>query len=443
MRDFLAIITVKFLVKVMNLLGYKGGTLPGRIGLIISPNVLKHLHYPKDIIFITGTNGKTSVTNMVCNVFDQQGFKILGNRLGDNLEWGITTSLLLGSTMSGRVRADIVCLEVDELTGIKLMESIQPTVLLVNNFFRDQLDRVGEMDTLISLYENVVRNFEGCVILNANDPNVTRLALHDTKARLKFYGMEANDSILSTTQEFGEGQRCPKCGSSLHYSARFYSHVGIFDCPNKDFKTFKYDIQAEKINLENATFVVNGVEYSIMYDMLYSVLNQSAVIALASEFNVSSDVIQNAFKSFYVNNGRMESLRLNEDYECLLNLIKNPAGASEIIKFVSKQPEEKAVLCLLNDNDADGNDISWIWDAPFDRLVQPQTHVIICSGNRAYDMALRFKYSNYPTDKIIVLEDKAEAVLKLKEYSMKSYILSNYTALQPTRKELKKIAYEM
>lgn len=443
MRDFLAILTVKIMVKVMNWFGYRAGTLPGRIAIKINPQILKHLKYPKDVIFITGTNGKTSVTNMVCNVLEKHGLKVLGNRLGDNLDWGITTAILLGSSLSGQIKADVVCLEVDELTGVRLIQSITPNYILVNNFFRDQLDRVGEMDTLINLYERIVADYTGCVVLNANDPNVMRIAQVPTRARFKFYGLKPNESIISNQNEAAEGRRCPKCGAVLQYSARFYSHIGVYHCVNHDFMTPNYDIEAKDIDLQQGTFKVNDISYHIMYQMLYSVLNQCAVIALAEEFKVNPTTIKEAFKTFYVNNGRMEKLRLRENRDCLLNLVKNPAGAGEVIKYVAKQPETKAILCILNDNDADGNDVSWIWDTPFDYLVNEKTEAIICSGTRAHDMAIRFKYADISLDKLIIIPDKAEAVLKLQSYDLNSYILSNYTALQATRKELKKIAYEM
>lgn len=443
MRNFAAIVIVKLLTKLLKLLGHKGGTLPGKVGLLISPNILKKLKYPKDIIFVTGTNGKTSVTNMIYNVLNKQGYRVISNRGGDNLVWGIATSLLMGSTLRGTVSADIICLEVDELTGIKLMKMIQPSILLVNNFFKDQLDSIGELDTQIDMYEELITDFKGLVIINANDPNVTRLAHIPTQATFKSFGIIDMDLKLCQKRFFDSGMRCPKCDEMLDYSTRYYSHLGVFSCPNCEFKMQPCDTLVTQIDVSKGTFMVNGITYSIMYDMMFSVLNQCAVISVAGIFNVESKLVQEAFQSFYVNNGRMESIQLIKGQECLINLVKNPPGASEITRFILRQPDEKAILCVLNDNEADGCDVSWIWDTLSKELSTSKAAVIICSGSRAYDLALLFKYSSFPLERLRIVEDKRVAVLTLKSYEMKSYILSNYTALQPIRKELKKIAYEM
>lgn len=439
MRKFLAILCCRIVYRILNLVGHRGGTLPGRIALWIDPKILAHLDYPEQRIFITGTNGKTSVNNITSQILSKGGYKVVYNQFGDNLDWGITTTIINHAKLSGQVSGDLLCLEVDELAGAKLMDLIQPTHIAVNNFFRDQLDRVGEMDTLISIYEAKLKTFTGTLILNSNDPNVNRLALSAPGARILAYGVEANPQIVGDDTEVGEGTHCPVCDAPLDYTAHFYSHIGIYHCPHEDYGMLKQDLTATDVDLAGGTFKVGAISYPLMYPLTYSVFNQMAALTLARAFKVDSQAAIEVFTSFRVDNGRMESFVIHHGRTCVLNLAKNPTGAGEIIKFIQRVETEHVLLVVLNDNEADGTDVSWIWDTPYDHLVTPSTKAILCSGTRAYDMAIRFRYSDMALNALTVIEDKGEAVKALSGYDCDAYVLSNYTALQATRKELQKI----
>ncbi len=440
MRTSLAVLVAKTVQWAMKGFGYRAGTLPGRLALMIDPQLFAHLSYPKERIFITGTNGKTSVNNITSQLLIHSGYAVVCNHYGDNLDWGLASTMIDKATLSGRLKGDILCCEVDELTVVKLVDVIHPTMLVINNFFRDQLDRVGEMDTLIALFEKKLQSYTGRLILNSNDPNVNRLALSAPLATRLNYGVEPSAEIISKDSEIGEGTRCPLCFKELVYSARYYSHIGVYACPEHTDLMRRPDLLATQVSLSENRFVLNGETYPLMYNLTYSVFNQLAALSVASCFDVDPETARQVFASFRLENGRMESFTIREGRNCILNLAKNPAGASEIIKFVRRYNHDHVLLSILNDNDADGTDVSWIWDTPYQDLITPSTQMILCSGKRAYDMAIRFRYTGFDMSRIAVIEDKAEAVKALSTYDMDSFVLSNYTALQATRKELEKIA---
>ena len=256
----LAILATKLSAHILHLF-HRGGSLPGTIGLKIDSDILKGLRFEGPIILVTGTNGKTSTANMITDLMSYSGYKVISNRKGDNLRPGIVTTIVTNSTILGKVKANALVLEVDELNIRHILPNIPVSALVVTNFFRDQLDRAMEMERLISTIESVLPNYDGELILNANDPNVVRLSLKAPKAHVTYYGIEENDYSRTSTKEASEGKFCPKCNERLVYDYYQYSHIGKFHCPNCGFASPKADVSLENIDLINQTFTNEKVKY--------------------------------------------------------------------------------------------------------------------------------------------------------------------------------------
>lgn len=434
MKNKLVLLITKLIQKILKLMG-RGGSLPGQIALKLSPNVLKSLEYPENVILVTGTNGKTTTTNMIYEVMQKKYDKCICNKRGDNLLYGVATLMLSNAKMNMKVDADCIVIEVDELNVPKVLSNLAVSDVVINNFFRDQLDRAGEMNTVVTKIENAISDYNGRLILNGDDPNVCRLA-NNTKAKVVYYGVEENDASFKTSKEANEGKFCPVCDSELNYEYYQYSHIGRFSCPNCDFGNHKISFLANNIDLNQKTFVVNDYLYHATQDALYAVYNCVALVSIATIYDIDKSVIDDVLKNFNLNDGRMETFNLGK-CKCLLNLVKNPTGANEVMKYILRDEKDKDILIVLNDNAQDGIDVSWIWDAQFEMLIQDNTKNIICSGKRAYDMALRLKYSGY-TNNLEVIEDKEAAVKRLKEISENAYVISTYTALQTMRAILRR-----
>lgn len=425
---------VKLTESILKKMG-RGGSFPGIVGLKMDPHFIEKFHMPKIVILVTGTNGKTTTQNLIAESLRRSGLKVINNTHGDNLNVGIATLLATNSDMHFNVLADAAVIEVDELTLYRQFKNLHPTALVVTNFFRDQLDRAGEMETIIRKIMDVTQDFEGDLILNGNDPNVMRIGYNAPKARKHYFAVGRNAVSRETTDEASEGKFCPRCGAPLHYAYYQYSHIGKFHCDNDGFGVVPYDVEVNSIDYDKGTFEADGHTYHSFTDAIYAIYNCAAVLTVMKALGLDPTAAGEVFATFVLKEGRNEVFQLKKP--CVINLAKNPTGTNEVLKYILAQPGEKNILILLNDNDQDGHDISWIWDAHFERLNVPSVKKIVCSGTRAYDMALRLKYEGLE-DRIIVRENAAEAVDWLNEADLPSYVISTYTALHSTRALLKK-----
>ncbi len=413
----------------------RGGSLPGELALRMDKNFIARFHMPKIVILVTGTNGKTTTSNLLAESLREAGLSVLNNRRGDNLNVGIATLLASGADADYTITADAVVIEVDELTLYRQFQHLHPTHLVVTNFFRDQLDRAGEMETIIRKIMDVTEDFEGTLILNGDDPNVIRIAEHARKAKVHYFSVDENTLSRAVPDEAGEGKFCPRCGRRLVYTYYQYAHIGRFYCPYDDFGKITPDIVAQRLDFEEGTFVAGRRTYPMFMPTLYGIYNCCAVLAVMQSLRLDTVHAASVFAQYHLNEGRNERFALSRP--AVLHLIKNPTGANEVMKLVLTNHNRKNICIILNDNDQDGRDVSWIWDAHFDRLNDPLVDQIVCSGLRAYDMALRLKYDGL-LDRVKVIEKPAAAVHWLNLERKDSFILATYTALHPTRRLLAK-----
>ncbi len=415
----------------------RGGSFPGEIALRLDPDFINKVQMPEIVIIVTGTNGKTTTSNLIADALRQAGLKVINNRRGDNLNVGIATLLAANVDSHYCVKADAAVIEVDELTVYRQFKALKPTHLVVNNFFRDQLDRAGEMETIIRKIQEVTEDFEGHIILNGDDPNVLRIADTAKKAMIHYFSVGENPVSRKETDEASEGKFCPHCGAPLVYSYYQYSHIGRFVCPNDGFGNITPYIKVTDVDYDRYEFTCEGRKFHSFMNTIYAVYNCAAVLSVMKTLGLDPSHADRTFRTFVLNEGRNEVFELSKP--CVINLVKNPTGANEVMKYIVSQPGEKNICIFLNDNDQDGHDVSWIWDAHFERLDVPEVRKIFCSGLRAYDMALRLKYEGLE-DRIEVIEDSTAAIHRLNTENLESYVIATYTALHPTRAILRKEA---
>ena len=386
------------------------------------------------IIAVTGTNGKTSVTNCIARMFEKSGKKIITNREGNNLDTGICSLLLRHCDMKGRVKADMLILETDESHVPVVYSQLKLETLIVLDFFRDQLDRNGEMETLIQKINGFCKTFGGNLILNGDDPNTARLgrANPDNK-NVKYFHAQRYAYATDKAFEASEGRFCPFCGEELKYEYYQYSHIGKFRCEKCGFGDYEPYITAGSIDLSKPEFTADGNRYTPKLNSIYNVYNMTAVAAAAKLYGIDQKITDSVISGYTVKNGRMESFMLG-DRLTTLNLAKNPVGANMTLRVMNEMEGEKELLFVLNDNVADGLDVSWIWDINFS--VFERVTRVVTSGTRAYDIAVRIKCSGFDQAKIVVKPDLDEAVEELASTPGRKFVIANYTAVQPTRAAL-------
>ena len=406
------------------------GNMLGKIVKKLSPDILKSIKIDCPVIAVTATNGKTTTNNAIRYMLEQNGKKVVSNREGNNMETGIITALIKNCTLTGKIKADFVTFEVDESYVPIVFKKIPLNTLVVLNFFRDQLDRNGEVESLILKINEFLKTYDGNLVLNNDDPNVARLGrANENNKNVYYFSVDKYKYATEEQSEAGEGKFCPFDKTRLEYEYYQYSHIGKFKCPKCGYGEENLYTKVEKVDLDAKTFKEEDITYEFLANNIYTIYNYAAVISVAKLYDLDA---KEAIKTFKLDNGRAENVKIN-GCETIINLAKNPTGANVSLRTLNEDKEEKELLFVLNDNSADGRDVSWIWDINFN--VQNVTR-IVTAGTRAYDMAIRIKTSGFDENKIEPYLDIKEALQALYKTNTKKYVIANYTALQPTRKEI-------
>ena len=406
------------------------GNMLGKIVKKLSPDILKSIKIDCPVIAVTATNGKTTTNNAIRYMLEQNGKKVVSNREGNNMETGIITTLIKSCTLTGKIKEDFVTFEVDESYVPIVFKKIPLNTLVVLNFFRDQLDRNGEVESLILKINEFLKTYDGNLVLNNDDPNVARLGrANENNKNVYYFSVDKYKYATEEAVEAGEGKFCPFDKTRLEYEYYQYSHIGKFKCPKCGYGEENLYTKVENVDLDEKTFKEDGITYEFLANNIYTIYNYAAVISVAKLYDLDA---KEAIKTFKLDNGRAENVKIN-GCETIINLAKNPTGANVSLRTLNEDKEEKELLFVLNDNSADGHDVSWIWDINFN--VQNVTR-IVTAGTRAYDMAIRIKTSGFDENKIEPYLNLKEAVEALYKTNTKKYVIANYTALQPTRREI-------
>lgn len=438
LRNSLAIIACKMLIRLGVLMGKKGSSLPGSIAMRISPSVLKALasQIKKEIILVCGTNGKTTTNNLIYSLLSNDGSTVVCNNVGANMLPGVACAFISKAKISGRLNADYAAIECDEASLRHIVKHLTPHKIVITNLFRDQMDRYGEIEGTIKLINEAIDKVpDTTLILNADDP-FTRQFGKGRKAI--YYGVSEN--VLSP--EDTESVLCLECQSPLSYEYNHYNQLGKYSCPSCGFCRPNPHYSATRVDIQGSLkFVLSfkGVQHkmNVNYRGFYNVYN---ILASFAVFESAGGDIQSAkevFDAYKPQLGRMEPFTIGGK-AVILNLAKNPAGFNQALSAVSADNRTKNVLIAVNDAPSDGIDISWLWDTDFESLCKSDIKTVYVSGTRMYDVALRLKYAGVKNVKTV--EINADT---LKELTCQSgevcYLLVNYTVLFGTQSILKEL----
>lgn len=443
-RRITAIAAAKLLICLSRLLGNQGTDFPGRVARIIDPDILKKLaaNVREEIYIITGTNGKTTTTNMIARILEEKGYSYVHNRAGANMVTGITTAFIKEANLVGNRPFEYALLETDEANVPLLLKELTPRVVLITNFFRDQLDRYGELDRTISLIKDAVRDTDIELVLNADDPLVVHFQ-NETGLHCWYYGFDDTEYDVFEGEESREGRYCEFCGEELQYERFHYAQLGKFKCLKCGSSNPRRNFTGHDLHMTpQIHFSVNNMEIYSPYLGFYNAYNILAAVSVAKLVGIQDDIVQRAIASYQPRAGRMEQFQIG-DKKAIQILVKNPTGLNQTLAALNTDPASKSLFFALNDNAADGRDISWIWDAQVESITCPEAAVksITCSGLRSGDAALRFKYAGFD-EEIITVESDLEAGIKacLSIEAEVYYFLCTYTTLFASRKILSRLA---
>ena len=388
-----------------------GGTsIVGIVAQRLYPGIVGHLagQLEHGSVIVTGTNGKTTTSGFIAAILRDAGLRVWHNREGSNLMSGVASSLVIRALPNGNLRGKgraISILEIDEAVVSQAVQTIPPRVAVFTNLFRDQLDRYGEVDTVAARWRGAVESLPASttLVLNADDPTIAYLG-ELFKGQVIYFGIDdptvdlARQGNASERHQVIDTRTCQRCGSEYTYTLRLYSHMGHYHCSNCGLVRPRPDIRAINIHPEGfdrlrVRVATATVEHDIVVPLpgLYNVYNTLAAITVAQALQINWDPIVTGVEQFKPAFGRGERVQV-EGRNVRLLLAKNPTGFNEVLRTLFSDGTPRNVLFVLNDNVADGRDVSWIWDVDFEWVVQ-QTTTLVVAGSRTLDLALRLKYA--------------------------------------------------
>lgn len=420
--------------------GKNATAIPGKVSLTVKSDLLAEMAKKCDkIIVTTGSNGKTTTTTLLNHVLKGGYENVISNLGGSNMLQGVLTPFIVDS----KDNYDFGVFEVDEGSIPTVFKYLTPDYFIITNFFRDQLDRYGEVENTIKMVHDSIKP-ETTLLLNRDEPSLLRF--DDLPNKKIYYGLE--ESKFSKHEiSVVESIICPKCGKTLDYEYVNYGNVGKFSCPNCKTENHEADYSINNIDLDKNTYEFtvsnknNSEDYKLNLRGLYNLYNALGVITVAKEVNMDYNIIKERIENFEYKLGRMETIKF-KDKDVTLVLCKNPVGLSEVFTTFTYDEEDKAVMYVMNSYAPDGVDVSWIWDADFEELLNlKKFKSFYCAGTRAEDVSVRVKYAGVEEDKIKVYPGKdrydiEKAIDDILSENANAFIAASFTALPETRKLL-------
>ena len=418
----------------------KGTTLPGRLALKIDPHILKSLSKNTRTIIITGTNGKTTTASLVYHMFQNASYTTFSNEAGANMITGVTTSFIENYHLFNS-KEKIAVMEVDEANVPFVCQNITPEVVCITNLFRDQLDRYGEVYTTLEKILSGVRLHDSTtLVLNGDEPMLGSLKEPNKKIFFGFNVSNNNEKIESNT----DAKNCINCKTPYRYKFITYNHLGNYECPNCGYRrpdlTYHVD-EIKEMLPSHSTVVINGHEVNISQSGMYNIYNALCAYSIADVFHIDESIVEKTISKQESRFGRQEMVKLG-DKEMMIFLVKNPAGFNQTIDTIALDNGEFTCIFLLNDNLADGTDISWIYDVHLEKLASLNIRQYLIGGLRAYDMAIRLDVATKQRDILNVYEDYDSLTqAALNAPTKKIYATLTYTAMLSYRKYLQEKGY--
>ena len=411
---------------------------PGKIALYADPRVIADLapRLQKGSVCVVGTNGKTTVTNLLADALETAGQRVVCNRTGANLDSGVATALLHAR------EADWGVFECDELWLAKILPHLQANYVVLLNLFRDQLDRVGEIDRIQeSIAGALATSPKTTLVFNADDPLCAAIAERVGNPTVAF-GVDEDLHLPQNT--VADAQMCQRCSAMLEYAYRQYGQLGSYCCPACGFARPSLDCAARDVHLgaDGLSFAAHGprgdAEIKAPFSGAYMVYNLLATWAAADLVSVPAEALQRAIDAFDPRNGRLQEFAV-AGRRTLLNLAKNPTGFNQNIKIILQDEGPKAVAFFVNDKEGDGRDVSWLWDIDFEELAGQSGLRVFAGGIRKNDVQVRLKYAGLDA---ALVDDAAGMFAQLDGLpaDARAYVIANYTALPPVHAELGRLA---
>ena len=407
----------------------RGTSLPGYLNIKLNLNIIKDIDFSnKKIIYVIGTNGKTTTTNLINTLLIKNNKKVITNLEGANLITGLLTLLIKNLKFNKTIDCEYILLEVDEKTLKQINNYLKPNHVIITNFFRDQLDRYLEIELIIEEIKNELLKTEAKVYFNANDPLIY---YHFLEFKNKILYEVIPENYLLKTNKILDIKYCPFCLNKIDYEYYHYAHIGKFNCKYCQINP----ISKYQLILKNNNIIFQNNEYHLNKLPLYFYFNLISCLSLIKELNLEILDLEEIISNFSFPQGRNKILKIKGN-ECYLNLVKNVVGFNETINYIDNHYQEFDLFVCLNDKYVDGCDISWIYDVDLEQLI-PKIKNAYITGTRCYDFAIRLEAAGYQK-KIYVDKNIDNTLQELFKDKQTKIVISNYSEIKNIASKLEK-----
>ena len=413
LKFYIAMFAAKTSRVVIRALGRKASHTPGDLALKICPDFVGHLKMPETVICVTGTNGKTTTSNLIASVLTDCGYTVTNNSYGSNINAGVTTALLTDSTFSGKPKKQVAVLEVDERSSLLIYKYLTPDILICNNIMRDSLKRNAHTE-FISYIINRALPASSAVILNADDIICSRLAPANTDRT--YFGISAERPAAAADATTLDIVYCPECGAPLEAAYIRYNHIGRVHCTKCAFRSPEPDFAVTAIDREARTFTVahggKSEEYRLVNDNLVNVYNCCGAVAVLTRFGLSYEQIRDSFEKQKIVKSRFESLTAGK-FHITMQLAKgqNPIACARAYTYVASCPGAKKSVIVMVDDKGDNTNNSestcWLYDCDYKGLTDPSIDEIVFAGKRCRDQRTRALLAGVDPAKIKITDNAA------------------------------------
>ena len=418
-KFYIALYIAKIVRLILKIFGRKASFLPGRIAIKICNDFLQKVKKPKQIIGVTGTNGKTTVCNLIIDALKQNNYKVMDNSFGSNIDAGIASSFIAGVNIFNKSKYEIAVLEIDERSSPKVFPYIKPTYLICTNLFRDSIRRNAHPEFILNIINKNLPQ-ETKLILNADDLISSSLGKSNKKI---YFAIDKLDTDKTESDNIINDIRiCPKCHSLIKYNYVRYHHIGNAYCPNCGFKSPKPDYEVTNIDYKSNKITINSNtkgttligKYKLISNSIFNIYNMVAVVALLSELGITIDKIQRFFENEKIVESRYQKEEVN-GIKIISHMAKgqNPIACSCVFDYIKHEKGKKELILLLFDLfDAkeSSENITWLYDCDFEFLNTNDIEKIIIGGPRAEDFYLRLLIAGVPKDKLFFTYNTDETV---------------------------------
>lgn len=408
----------------------KGSSKPGQVALKLDKNILSKIKLPNDVIVVTGSNGKTSTTELIYQVLKDNGYSVGCNLEGSNQTEGVTTMILNNCNLKGEVNKDVLVIESDERYLRHTLKFFKPKYLVITNLYRDQMTRNGHPELIYDIIKEAISD-DIHLILNTDDP---LSSLYGYKRKnVTYYGMNENSlSTKENTSVYNDGKYCPNCKKKLTYDYYNYAHIGSYHCENCGHKREKPAYAITSIDLSNGEMKVNE-KYKIHLELrsIYNAYNILAAFSVAGLMDVKLENVATTLNDYIIKNDRVQTFKMDDhDGMLLTSKHENSISYNQSISYVVNENEDCTVVVIVDavSRKYFTSETSWIWDIDFEKLNNSCVKKIILAGKYVHDLKARFSYSEIGLDKVIAVQDLDEMMNVVKENATgKIYVITCFS----------------